>query len=453
MRLAVVSEGPRQGERMDDPATVHQINVLTVVASESYKDFVAGLQKDISTSLSERPRAANEAYFTDKLLNTKTGDVPVTPQMARHIYKYLMKNDYVDDRDGIAEAYHEAKRGGKLAPLPEELKPYADQVFQLIDSVFSDAQMPEIGDDRKAKINPLNVQNFEKREFKELWNRINQKAAYTVHFDTNELIGKCVRSLDRELAISALQYTVQRGEQAAEATVETLKKGEAFTTSAIETTEHRASVHSAVEYDLIGTLAEKTQLLRATIAEILRGVQKLTFDQFKLNPEEFIVKSSRIINEQKATVIVEHLTYDPIGDRYGVDIFTQEKPKEDFTKAMKVNRHVYEYVFTDSKVERDFVTELDTGADVVVYSKLPKAFFIPTPVGNYNPDWAIAFQHGKVKHVYFVAETKGTLSSLDLRDIEDCKIQCARKFFAKITSDQVRYDVVDSYGKLMEIVG
>ncbi|QOJ15192.1 MAG: DEAD/DEAH box helicase family protein [Planctomycetia bacterium] len=451
MRLAVISDGPLKGERMDDPATVHQVNVLTVVANESYKDFVSGLQKDISESLSERPRVANETYFTGKVLKTETGDVPITPQIAKQIYKYLVKNDYTDDKDGIAATYHEAKKEGTLAPLPEELKPHAEQVFKLIESVFSDAQMPEIGDDRKAKINPLS-RNFDKKEFQELWGRINQKAAYTVHFESAELIEKCVRALDRELNVSPLQYTVQRGEQIADATVETLKKGEAFKLSETETTDHKASVHSAVKYDLIGTLAEKTQLMRATIAAILTGVQKLTFDQYKTNPEDFILKAARIINEQKATVIVEHLAYDPIEDRHSVAIFTQEKPKDSFAKAMKVDRHIYDYVFTDSKNERNFVTELDTGVEVVVYAKLPKSFSIPTPVGNYNPDWAIAFEQGKVKHVYFVAETKGSMSTLELREIEDCKIKCARKFFAKITSEQVRYDVVDNYAKLMELV-
>ncbi len=451
MRLAVVSEGPRKGERMDDPATVHQVNVLTVVASESYKDFVSGLQKDISESLSERPRQANEAYFTGKVLKTGTGDVPVSPQMARQIYRYLVRNDYTDDKDGIAAAYHEAKREGKLAPLPEELKPHADQVFQLIESVFSDAQMPEIGDDRKAKLNPLST-NFDKKEFQELWRRINQKAAYTVHFDTAELIGKCVNVLDKDLTVSPLQYTVQIGTQTDEATVESLSKGEAFTLATATTTEHKSTVRSAVKYDLIGTIAEKTQLMRGTIAAILTRLQQTTFDQYKTNPEDFILKAARIINEQKATVIVEHLAYDPIEARYGVDIFTQEKPKDNFAKAMKVNRHIYEYVFTDSNTERNFVTELDTNTEVVVYAKLPKGFFIPTPVGNYNPDWAIAFEKGKVKHIYFIAETKGSMSTLDLREIEDCKIKCARKFFAKITSDQVRYDVVDNYTKLMELV-
>ncbi len=164
------------------------------------------------------------------------------------------------------------------------------------------------------------------------------------------------------------------------------------------------------------------------------------------------MKAARIINEQKATMIVEHLTYDAVDDTHHIDIFTQEKQKEDFSKAFKANHHIYDYVFTDSKNERTFVKELDTSTEVVVYAKLPKSFFIPTPVGNYIPDWAIAFKEGKVKHIYFIAETKGSMSSMDLRKIEESKIECARKFFTKITSDKVKYDVVDSYGKLMELV-
>ena len=139
-------------------------------------------------------------------------------------------------------------------------------------------------------------------------------------------------------------------------------------------------------------------------------------------------------------------------DAYDIDIFTREKPKEDFSKAFKANRHVYDYVFTDSETERKFVRELDSGTEVEVYAKLPRAFLIPTPVGNYNPDWAIAFMQGSVKHIYFIAETKGSLSSMDLRKIEESKIECARRFFAKISSDQVKYDVVNSYAKLMELV-
>jgi len=441
----------QHGDRMDNAATVHQINVLTVVASESYKDFVTALQRDISEGLSERPREANESYFTGKVLKTTAGDVDVTPQLAKQIYKYLLKNDYTDDKDRIADAYHEAKKEGTLAALPPELAAHADAVFALIDSVFSDAKLPLPEDDRKAKTNPLNA-NFEKAEFKALWNRINRKAAYTVEFETPELVAKCVKALEVELKVSPMQYTVVAGEQADTATYDGIRQGESFKVTESTTDFHRASAHSAVKYDLIGRLAGETQLTRATVASVLQGINKAVFSQYRTNPEDFMQKAARLMNEQKATVIVEHIAYDPTGDTHTMDIFTQDKTKVDFSKAVKADHHIYDYVFTDSKNERDFVRELDTSTAVVVYAKLPRGFFIPTPVGNYNPDWAIAFQEGKVKHVYFVAETKGSMSSMDLRKIEESKIECARKFFAKITSDQVKYDVVDGYWKLMELV-
>lgn len=448
MRLSV----NQHGDRMDNPATVHDVNVLTVVTSESYTDFVTGLQKDMSESLSERPRIADEKYFTGKVLKTPTGDVEVTPQLAKQIYKYLLKNDYTDADDKITPAYHEAKQAGLLVELPQELAVHAEQVFQLIDSVFSQAQMPVIEDERRAKVNSLNA-NFERQEFKALWERINKKAAYAVDFETSELVKKCVVELDKELRVSALQYTIKHGEQIDETTYDAVKQGESFKVMETLTESNNASVHSAVKYDLIGKLAENTQLTRQTIAGILKGINNAVFDQFKVNPEDFIAKASRLINEQKATVIVEHLAYDTIAETHSLDIFTQEKPTVDLSKTgAKLNRHIYDYVFTDSKIERDFVKELDTSAEVVVYAKLPRGFYIPTPVGNYNPDWAISFKEGSVKHIYFIAETKGSMSSMDLRKIEECKIECAKKFFSKITSEQVKYDVVDSYGKLMELV-
>jgi type III restriction enzyme len=447
LRLSVNQDG----DRMDNAATVHQVNVLTVVASESYKDFVAALQRDIKDTLSARPRKADEAYFTGKIFKTENADVTVTPQMAKAIYRYLVKNDYTDNTDQITPEYHEAKSEGRLAALPPELERHAPQVFQLIDGVFSDALLPGIDDERKARVNPLNA-NFKKREFQELWGRINRKAAYTVQFETPELVGKCVGAIEKELKVSPLQYTVQRGEQTATATYDEVQQGQAFRLQETETGALMASIQSSVKYDLIGKLAEQTKLTRRTIGSILQGINVAVFSQYRINPEDFMLKAARLINEQKATVIVEHLAYDPVEDSHTLDIFTQEKPKEDFSKAVKTGRHIYDYVFTDSANEREFVRELDTGTDVVVYAKLPRTFFIPTPVGDYSPDWAIAFQEGAVKHVYFIAETKGSLSSMDLRKIEECKIDCARKFFSKITSDQVKYDVVNSYARLMELV-
>jgi len=445
------------GERQDNPATVHQTNVLTVVASESYKNFVAALQKDISESLSERPRIANAAYFTGKIIETENGQKEVTVEIAEDIEFYLIQNSYVDRKKNIVKTYHEALKNETLAPLPDNLEPFKEQIFQLIDSVYSDANLPQIENDRGAKPNRLNA-NFEKKEFKELWSRINSKAAYSVHFDSSELVDKCVEALDKELRVAPLQYMVQAGEQADKFSYDKIKQRDAFKVTSTSTEADRGSVYSAVKYDLVGKVAEAVQLTRKTVSDILSNIQKPVFAQFRTNPENFISESARLINEQKATVIIEHLTYNAISETHDINIFTDGQSKQDFSKAGEpLKRHIYDYVITDSKTERTFVKDLDTSAEVVVYAKLPKGFFIPTPVGNYNPDWAISFKEGMVKHIYFVAETKGSMSSMELRKIEKIRIECARKFFdeinQKINPENIKYDVVNSYGKLMEIVG
>ncbi|NLB54522.1 MAG: restriction endonuclease subunit R, partial [Lentisphaerae bacterium] len=446
----------RDGERMDNPGTVHDVNVLTVVSSESYTDFVSNLQREISESLSARPRLANEAYFVGKTISSETGKFLVTPAMAKQIYRYLLKNDITDDDDKITENNHNAKAEGNLAKLPEELVPHSEQLFALIDSVFSESQLPDVKDDRKPKTNPLNS-NFEKKEFQELWRRINKKAIYRVDFDSNELVGNCIRILDKELRVMPLTYLIQKGEQTDQATYEELQKGNMFTVKEVAV-EYGKTAHSAVSYDLLGKLAENTHLTRKTIVEILSKLQSTTFELFKQNPEQFIAEASRLINEQKATVIIERLTYDTIAETHDIDIFTAAQTRQDFAKAgEKLQNHIYDYVIADSGVERDFAKELDTSSEVVVYAKLPGGFRIPTPVGDYNPDWAISFKDGKIRHIYFVAETKGSMSSLELRSLEQTKIECARKFFAEINrridADHVKYDVVTNYSKLMEIVG
>ncbi|MBU4525462.1 MAG: DEAD/DEAH box helicase family protein [Desulfomicrobium sp.] len=448
----------QQGDRADNPATVHDVNVLTVVASESYKDFVGNLQREISESISARPRKADEAYFTGKVISTETGTVEITPVMAKQIYKYLLKNDYTDDADQVATAYHEAKAAGTLAALPPELAPHAEQIFGLIDSVFSESQLPVPENANKAKVNPINNVNFQKKEFKALWSRINQKAVYRVEFDSNELITNSIEVLNEKLEVTPLQYTIHTGIQNDAITDDQLKHGDSFQLTGTNVETHNASVHSMVTYDLLGKLAENTQLTRKTIAAILGGINAGSFTQFKENPEHFIAEASRLINEQKAATVVERLSYDAVEDSHDIGIFTASQTKHDFTHAgNKLEKHIYDYVVTDSRVERNFVKELDTSDDVIVYAKLPKGFFIPTPVGNYNPDWAISFKEGKVKHIYFVAETKGSLSSLNLRGIENNKIECARKFFEMLNKKHeeknVKYDVVTSFGKLMELVG
>jgi type III restriction enzyme len=235
-----------------------------------------------------------------------------------------------------------------------------------------------------------------------------------------------------------------------------LRSGDGFTITNT-TTEHGDSIHSLVKYDLVGKLAENAQLTRDTAATILRKIAPGVFEQFNKNPEHFVSEASRIIVEQKAAMVIERLAYDEVDERYNVDIFTANQTGQDFSRATeKLKSHVYDYAITDSDVERKFVKELDTSSEVVVYAKLPRGFLIPTPVGDYNPDWAISFRAGSVRHIYFVAETKGTMSSMKLRAIEKTKIECAQKFFEeisrRITEDRVKYDVVTDFAKLMDIV-
>ncbi|MGP9816806.1 restriction endonuclease subunit R [Glutamicibacter sp. BW80] len=453
LRLSV----DQHGERMDNPITVHEINELTVVTDESYTDFVKGLQEEISKSLASRPRKASIEFFTGKTIKTPEGESQLEKELATALYDYLVKNDYLNVDHTISENYKDAKENGTFAvPTSPILTPVIDFVWPLVDALYLDVSMIG-GDDRAMKKIPINEANFAKREFKELWGRINHRAVYQVEFDSNELIAKSVTALDSKLNVTGLQYVVEHGKQLASLDAEQLKTGKAFKVAGHSRETEQISASSSVKYDLLGEITEKTQLTRRTVSAILRGIRPDTFGKFRLNPEQFITETSRLINEEKATVIVEHLTYDALEDCFETAIFTENQSAQDFRKAgEKLSKHVYDYVVTDSQVERDFVEKLDTSKEVAVYAKLPRGFFIPTPVGDYNPDWAIAFEEGSVKHVYFVAETKGTMSSLELKGVEDAKIKCATRFFETLTKQsqgEVVYKQVDGFDTLMELVG
>jgi len=454
LRLSV----DQHGERMDNPVTVHDINELTVVTDESYTKFVTALQKEIVESLSARPRKASIDYFNGKQFKTADGSTSVLEKtVAQALYNHLIRNNYIDDDGLVTQEYKDARADGTLAaPTADALKTVIDFVWPLVDALYLDVPKPTDG--RKLKKIPLNEANFKKREFQELWGRINHKAVYQVEFDSAELIANCIRVVDKSLNVTVMQYLVESGKQVVGLEVEQLEAGTGFKVSETKVEHSAVSAGSTVKYDLLGEIAEKTQLTRRTCAAILTGINPGTFARFKQNPEQFITEVARLINEQKAAVIVEHLTYDPLDNHYDSSIFTENQTAQDLSKAGdKLKKSVYEYVVTDSKVERSFVEQLDVSDEVVVYSKLPRGFFIPTPVGDYNPDWAIAFRDDttKIKHVYFVAETKGSLSTLELRGVEGAKIDCARKFFAALNeklSYGVKYDVVTDYTELMQLV-
>lgn len=479
LRLAV----NKNGERMDANyfgaiGEVHRLNNLTVVTNESYKDFVANLQTEIVKTLASRPTQATPDYFENKVLTLPDGSkLEITKVMAKQIHKYLTRNDYIDDNDHIAPKYHQDKANGELVALPEELQPYTAQITKLIDSIFDPKATDGMTEDaNKHLTNHINSKNLERKEFQDLWNKINHKAIYQIQIDSNKLITDSVKQIDKVdkdrdgKFVPILSYKLAESSMKDEVSFDELKSKEAFGKMTSKTENSTLSIHSQVQYDLIGNIAENTNLTRKTIAIILggnkkseddpdfvKGINKTVFSQFKLNPEAFIREISRIINEQQASMVIQGLKYNPLKEGYPEnDIFVSNENIP--LKSFKADRHIWDYVVTDSDNERKFVEELDGADEVIVYAKLPDRFQIPTPFGNYNPDWAIAFDKDKVRQVYFVAETKGSMDDADLRDKEKRKIESAKKFFTTLNEenqslgDAVKYAVVDSFSSLMSLV-
>lgn len=446
----------QDGERMDANVLgndVHKVNVLTVIASESYDSFAKGLQSEIASAVADRPKAVTPELFIGKVIKDERGNEQVVDgDTGRAIYFDLIVNGYIDKKGALTDKYYEDKANGELK-IAEEVSDSADSVIEIIDSIYSDRSMkPE-----NARSNNIELQVDEDKlampEFKALWSRINFKSVYVVDFDTDELIRKAISSLDSKLRVSKIYFKVEEGAMENIDSKEDLVTGNAFIKNTSGTYQRTVTASSNVKYDLIGKLVDDTGLTRKAIIQILQGIQPAVFNQFKDNPEEFIIKAASLINDEKATAIIQHITYDVMDEKYDTDIFTDPTIKGRLgVNAMKAKRHLYDHVVYDSTNELEFATELDSNKDVAVYVKLPDGFYISTPVGHYNPDWAIAFYEGTVKHIYFVAETKGSMNSMQLRLIEESKIHCAREHFKAISNNEVVYDVVDSYKSLLDIV-
>lgn len=446
----------QDGERMDTNALgndVHNVNVLTVIASESYDSFVKGLQTEMADAVADRPRAITVDLFVGKVIKDDKGNEQVIDQdTASAIHYDMIVNGYIDRKGVLTDKYYEDKANREIK-VAEEVADSAASVIEIVDSIYDARSMqPE-----NARSNNVELQVDEDKlampEFKALWSKINSKSVYVVDFDTDELIRKSIDSLDDKLRVSKIYFRVESGAMDIIKSKEELVAGASFAKEESAGYGVPITANSNVKYDLIGKLVDETGLTRKAVIAILQGIQPHVFNQFKDNPEEFIVKVAALINDEKATAIIEHITYDVLDEHYGMDVFTDPTIKGKLgVNAMKAKKHLYDHIVYDSSNERDFATDLDTNTDVAVYVKLPDGFYISTPVGHYNPDWAIAFYEGKVKHIYFVAETKGSMSSMQLRLIEESKIHCAREHFKAISNGNVVYDVVDSYKSLLEKV-
>ena len=440
------------GNRMDLDAlgeNIHEVNKLTVIANESYKDFVSGLQAETKEVLRTRPTKADEEFFIGKNVTVDGVKRPITKAEADAIHAYLLINDYIDEKGNITDVYKDAAKNGTLEPIKKaSIAPMEADVHKLVQSIFDESValdgMVEDGNQTEIKDNGLNKANFEKKEFQELWNQINHKYAYTVHYDSDELIKKVVDDINANLIVKKLSYTVHSGEQK---DVNDFDDNQKTASEVVD-----IAAMSQTKYDLVGEIAKGATLTRKTVVAILKRIDASKFVMFKSNPEEFISKVIKTIKEQKATMIVECIRYNTIDDTYDSTIFTNEKHSSTYERAIPANKSIMEYVFPDSNGEKEFAEALEKATEVCVYAKLPRSFQIPTPVGNYAPDWAIAFEKDKVKHVFFVAETKGSMDTMMLRPVEKAKIECAKKLFNEASTGNVHYAHVASYQDLLNAV-
>ena len=452
LRLCVNEDG----ERMDTNvlgADVHNVNVLTVIASESYDSFARGLQNEIADAVADRPKAVTAELFIGKVIKDDKGNEQVIDgDTGRAIYFDLIVNGYINKKGVLTDKYYEDKANGELK-VAEEVADSAASVIEIIDSIY-DSRSVGIEDARKNNVElEVDEDKLDMPEFKALWNKINSKSVYVVDFDMDELIRKSINSLDKKLIVSKIYFKVETGSMEQIKSKEELTSGVSFVKEESSSCGNVIAASSNVKYDLIGKLVDETGLTRKAVIQILQGIQPATFNQLKNNPEEFIIKVAGLINDEKATAIIEHITYDVLDDKYGTDVFTDPTIKGRLgVNVMKAKKHLYDHIVYDSSNEQAFATELDTNTNVAIYVKLPDGFYISTPVGHYNPDWAIAFYEGTVKHIYFVAETKGSMNSMQLRMIEESKIHCAKEHFKAISNGNVVYDVVDSYKTLLDKV-
>lgn len=448
----------QNGERMDANvlgADVHNVNILTVIASESYDNFAKGLQSEIAEAVADRPKKVTPDLFKGKVIKDIDGNEQIIDEdIAIIIYESLIENGYVK-KGQLTDKYYKDKANGEIE-MAEEVLDSTESIIDIIDSIYD----PRVIQPENARSNNVELQVDEDKlampEFKALWSRINSKSVYVVDFDTDELVQNAIVALDSKLRVPKIYFKVESGIMEQIKSKDDLLAGASIVREESAQYSTKISASNNVKYDLIGKLVDETGLTRKAIVRILQGIQQPVFNQFKDNPEEFIIRAAAIINDEKATAVIQHITYNALEDRYGTDIFTEPTIKGKLgMNAMKAKRHMYDHIVYDSTNEQKFAEQLDTNKDVAVYVKLPSGFYISTPVGKYNPDWAIAFYEGTVKHIYFVAETKGTLDTMKLNHItptEQAKIDCAKAHFKAISTDDVVYSVVDSYQALLEKV-
>ena len=446
MRLCVNQQGERQDSDLLGDG-VYDINILTVIANESYKDFSEALQKELAESITSRALLVNADLFIGKTIVKANGEKQtLSSSQAATIMEELISAGYVK-KQKLTDKYFEEKKSGSL--MLDEWQGEQEAIFKILDKVF-DPEVLKVDNGRGKKTAIFQKERFDKKEFQDLWTRINSKTYYEVDFETEELINRAVHGLNSSLHVTEIHIAITTGSLANIKSKEELEAGRAMQVNKKQNIKVNEAVASGVRYDLLGELVQRTGLKRSTIAAILKKIKAETFGMYRKNPEEFIIRAGNIINDQKAISVIEHITYHKMEQHYEGNIFSEQELRGRIgIDAIQSEKSLYDLVVVDSQgIEKQFAEQLEQQQAVEVYTKLPRGFYINTPVGKYNPDWAIVFREGEMKHIYFVAETKGSEEVTQLRAVEHAKIECASRHFASISNSQIKFGVVKNYSTL-----
>ena len=446
MRLCVNQQGERQDSDLLGDG-VYDINILTVIANESYKDFSEALQKELAESITSRALLVNADLFIGKTIVKANGEKQtLSSSQAATIMEELISAGYVK-KQKLTDKYFEEKKSGSL--MLDEWQGEQEAIFKILDKVF-DPEVLKVDNGRGKKTAIFQKERFDKKEFQDLWTRINSKTYYEVDFETEELINRAVHGLNSSLHVTEIHIAITTGSLANIKSKEELEAGRAMQVNKKQNIKVNEAVASGVRYDLLGELVQRTGLKRSTIAAILKKIKAETFGMYRKNPEEFIIRAGNIINDKKAISVIEHITYHKMEQHYEGNIFSEQELRGRIgIDAIQSEKSLYDLVVVDSQgIEKQFAEQLEQQQAVEVYTKLPRGFYINTPVGKYNPDWAIVFREGEMKHIYFVAETKGSEEVTQLRAVEHAKIECASRHFASISNSQIKFGVVKNYSTL-----
>ena len=451
LRVCVNKHGMRQdvellGEEFFD------VNSLTVVASESYDDFATNLQTEMLSELSRIVKIELKALSNITLNNKEGKALAINKKLAKILLEDWQNKGYIGE-DGFvtSKALKDIKEKNFVAPNGFEA--HTKELEELLKKASVSATLDKmIGNGKEEQEIELKPNaNFDNPAFQDLWSKINAKATYKIEVDSQELQKASIEAINQFLEVSRVKVKITTATQKEELKAQDLSENSMMqnATNSYECVEHELG---ETRYDLVGELERSTALTRKSIVTILAKIAPKKFELFSVNPEAFILRVAKLINQQKAKMLVDGIVYSKTGEQFSSDIFTISNFKYNLSRdTIEVEKHIYDYLKYDSEVEKGFATQMEKG-QVVVYAKLPSNFKIPTPIGEYNPDWAIVFEKTDKKEVYFIAETKGNCDVMQLKGAEDAKIAYAKQYFSALSDDEVVYDCIDGYEGLIEKV-